>query len=89
MTEGAVMLIGRGFFQAAVEIAGPVLVVAVVAGVSVSVAQVLTSVQDMTLAFVVRIAAVSLVLAFVGQWMLHRLVQYTIRLWEDIPQLIG
>ena len=89
MTEATVITLAREFFQVSLLVAGPVLAVAVVTGVLVSVAQVVTSVQDVTLAYVVRLAAVGAVLVVLGRWMLHALADYTVDLWLAIPALIG
>ena len=89
MSEGMVVLLARDFLETTLAVCGPTLFVAVAVGMLVSVFQVLTSLQDSTLAYVLRIAAVGGVLAFVGRWMLHAMASYTTKLWHDIPSLLS
>ena len=70
-------------------IAGPVLLVAVVVGLLISIFQATTSIQDQTLTFVPKILAVLAVLALLGSWMLNTLANYTIRLLEMVPQVVN
>ncbi|HOX47601.1 MAG TPA: flagellar biosynthetic protein FliQ, partial [Spirochaetales bacterium] len=46
-----------------------------------------TSIQEQTLTFVPKIAAIMLVLALLGGWMLGHLAQYTRGLFAMIPQM--
>ncbi len=87
MSEGQVVLLAREFLRVTLEVVGPLLLVALVTGLTVSVVQVLTSVQDATLAYVVRLVAVSAFLGLLGRWMLHDVAAYTVRLWRAIPHL--
>ncbi len=70
-------------------IAGPVLLVAVVVGLLISIFQATTSIQDQTLTFVPKILAVLAVLALLGSWMLNTLANYTVRLLEMVPQVVN
>jgi flagellar biosynthesis protein FliQ len=47
-----------------------------------------TQVQEQTLSFVPKLAAVALVLAVSGAWMSGELVRFTTTLWEAIPTLV-
>jgi len=55
----------------------PLLLTALVVGLTVSVTQVVTSIQDMTLSFVPRIIAVFVVGLLLFPWMVERLTSYT------------
>lgn len=68
-------------------IAGPILLVAVLVGLLISIFQATTSIQDQTLTFVPKILAVLLVFALLGGWMLNTLSGYTIQLLEMMPQM--
>ena len=68
-------------------IAGPILLVAVLVGLLISIFQATTSIQDQTLTFVPKILAVLLVFALLGSWMLNTLSGYTIQLLEMMPQM--
>lgn len=68
-------------------IAGPILLVAVLVGLLISIFQATTSIQDQTLTFVPKILAVLLVFALFGSWMLNTMASYTIQLLEMAPQM--
>lgn len=68
-------------------LAGPALVVSLVVGVVVSVVQTVTQVQEQTLTFVPKLAAVAATLAFTASWMGAELVRFTTTLWGAIPGL--
>ena len=61
-------------------IVAPLLITALAVGLVVSVTQVMTSIQDMTLSFVPRIIAVFLAGLFLFPWMVERLTSYTTHL---------
>ena len=69
------------------QLAGPVLAVALVAGILVSVFQAVTQVQEMTMTFIPKIVAAALALLLFGPWMLQSLVDFTARLFNDLPYL--
>lgn len=80
MTPDVVVALGREAAGLAVALAGPVLLAALVAGVLVSVFQAATQIQELTLSFVPKLAAVLAVLLLLGHWMLARLVGFTVDL---------
>jgi len=61
----------------AVWIASPILGVALAVGLLVSVIQVVTQVQEMTLTFVPKMIAIVGILFFLGAWMLGILTEFT------------
>ncbi len=68
-------------------IASPILLVAVLIGLLISIFQATTSIQDQTLTFVPKILAVLVVFALLGNWMLTTLANYTINLMAMISQI--
>ena len=58
-------------------VAAPMLGAGLVVGISVSVAQVITSIQDMALAFVPRIIVTFVVFVIIFPWMMNYMVSYT------------
>lgn len=68
-------------------ISGPILLVAVIVGLLISIFQATTSIQDQTLTFVPKILVVLGLIGLLGNWMLGVLVNYTIRLMELLPQV--
>lgn len=71
----------------ALAIAGPILLFSLVVGVLVSVIQVVTQIQDASLAFVPKLLAVFAALLMFGPWMLKSLVNYAVSVIGSIPSL--
>lgn len=69
-------------------VAAPILGVALVVGLAVSLLQAATQLNEMTLSFVPKALALAGTMVVVGPWMLHILMDYTIRLFQSIPQLL-
>lgn len=87
MSTGDAVFIMRGGIFEILLLAAPVLLVAMVVGLIVSIFQATTSIQEQTLTFVPKIAAIMLVLALLGGWMFGNLAQYTRDLFALIPQM--
>lgn len=67
----------------------PVLITSLVVGLIVAVVQAVTQVQEQTLSFVPKLAAVALVLALAGGAMGSEIARFTERLFLAIPTLVG
>jgi flagellar biosynthesis protein FliQ len=87
MSAGDAVSIMRGGIFEILLLSAPVLLVAMVVGLIVSIFQATTSIQEQTLTFVPKIAAIMLVLALLGGWMFANLEQYTRDLFALIPQM--
>ncbi|MEP0814750.1 MAG: flagellar biosynthesis protein FliQ [bacterium] len=61
--------IGQRAIMIALELALPILIVALVVGFLVSIFQAVTSIQEATLTFIPKIIAVAISLIFFGPWM--------------------
>jgi flagellar biosynthetic protein FliQ len=59
--------------------------VALIAGVLIGVIQAATSINEMTLSFIPKLAALALVIAIAGGWQIGMMVDYTRRIFERIP----
>jgi flagellar biosynthetic protein FliQ len=59
------------------------LVVGVLVGVTISVLQVVTSIQDATLAFVPRALAIFVVFLLTLPWIAHKMVSFTTQLFSN------
>jgi flagellar biosynthetic protein FliQ len=66
-----------------------ILIPALIAGLIVSMFQAATSINEQTLSFIPKLLITILVLMMAGPWMLSLVTNYTIRLFENIPYLIG
>ncbi len=85
MTDLQVLEIARDAFILAAKLAGPVLMVALIVGVVVSVLQTITQIQEMTLTFVPKLIGAGLVVLIGGNWMIRELVAFVEGLWGLIP----
>ncbi|TLS19550.1 flagellar biosynthesis protein FliQ [Azospira sp. APE16] len=89
MTPETVMNIGRQAVEVTILVSAPVLLVALVVGLLISIFQAATSLNETTLSFVPKIIAMFLTLIFAGPWMLQVMTDYIQRLYSSIPSLIG
>jgi len=69
----------------AMLISAPVLGLSMLVGLIISVIQVVTQIQDMSLSFVPKILAVIITLFAFGPWMLNKLIQFSSTLIANIP----
>jgi flagellar biosynthetic protein FliQ len=84
----AVNLIRGGALQA-LMIAAPLLLVGLLVGLIISIFQATTSIQEQTLTFVPKIAAILGALILFGPWIVISMVQFTLRLFGRIAELGG
>jgi flagellar biosynthetic protein FliQ len=84
----AVQLLRGGVLQTLL-IAAPLLLIGMVVGLIISIFQATTSIQEQTLSFVPKIAAILGALILLGPWIMASMVQFTVRLFARIPELGG
>lgn len=65
----------------------PVLGLTMLVGLIISIFQVVTQIQEMSLTFVPKLVTAALTLIIAGPWMLRKLTQFTIKLWTNIPSM--
>jgi len=70
---------------AGVFIAAPLLVITMIVGIVVSIFQVVTQIQEVSLSFIPKILTVVFVLVLFGPWMLKKLVNYSASVIASIP----
>ena len=68
-------------------LSGPAIVVSLVVGLLISLAQTVTSVQEQTLSFAPRIVAVGVVMLLTLPWMLQQASAFTMRMMERLLQV--
>lgn len=88
MSDVEILNILTGALAVSARIAGPLLLVALVLGVAVSLFQAVTQVQEMSLTFVPKLAGIAVTLVFAGNWMLRELVGWVEALWSSIPTML-
>ena len=88
MNELIIVDIARDALRTAVYVAGPALIVSMIVGLSVSIFQVVTSLQDQTVAFVPKVLAVMMVVVISFPWMMRLMVQFTTRMFTDFNLVV-
>jgi flagellar biosynthetic protein FliQ len=86
MSQEMILKLAKDTLQITLMISGPMLIVALVVGILVSIVQVVTSIQDMTLSFVPRVIAVFLTFLFVLPWILSTLLSFTTQLYGHLER---
>ncbi|MCI5645759.1 MULTISPECIES: flagellar biosynthesis protein FliQ [Treponema] len=87
MSIGTIVNVMRsGIFQIFILIL-PVLSAALIIGLIVAIFQATTSIQEQTLTFLPKLIVILLVLALLSGWMFSELRDYTVKLFEIIPEL--
>jgi len=89
MTESIVLSVIKDAIQTAIMVSAPILLVATVVGLLISIFQATTQIQEQTLTFVPKLLAVALMGLFMGSWMLRVLVGFTTRMFELIANMGG
>jgi flagellar biosynthetic protein FliQ len=89
MTDNQVVQLGLQAMTIAGKLAAPILVTALVVGFAVSLFQSVTQIQEATLSFVPKAVGIGAALLLSGNWMLHEMVSYTTKLFDQIPALIN
>lgn len=89
MTQEMVITMGKEAMYVTLLVAGPVLGIGLLVGLIISIFQATTQIQEQTLVFIPKIAAVFISLVILGPWILQVLIDYVMRLFESIPTLIG
>lgn len=69
----------------AILISAPVLGLSMLVGVLISILQVVTQIQEMSLTFVPKILTAALTIVFFGPWMLDKLVNFASTIIGNIP----
>jgi len=66
----------------------PIMLIAVVVGLVISIMQAVTQLQDQTLSFVPKIIAMALAALFFFPWVLHQMVDYAAAIFTNVPSLL-
>jgi len=89
MEVSTVVDLGRSALWAIVLISSPLLLVALGVGLFIGVIQAATSINEATLSFIPKLAAMGATLAIFGSWQLIMLVDYTKDIYKRIPALFS
>ncbi len=83
ITQGDIITIAKEAIYTIVITAAPLLLISLIVGLTISIFQTVTSIQEQTLTFVPKIVAVFLGIMLFGPWMMDVLSNFMTRLWTD------
>lgn len=89
MSPEMVITIVQRAFEVMILVGGPMLLAGLVIGLLISVFQAATQINEATLSFIPKLLVTFLVAVLAGPWMLSILMDYTVRLYQAIPTMIG
>ena len=89
MNSTAVIHMISEALQLTLMISAPLLLTALAVGLVVSIFQAATQINEATLSFIPKLIGVFAAIVITGPWILQLLVDYTQRLFGNIPNLVG
>lgn len=89
MTQEMVIAIAENAVFTVLIVSGPLLLIALVSGLIVSIFQATTSIQEQTLAFVPKIVAVLVAIIFFGPFMISKMTDYFYDILNNLVRYIG
>ena len=88
MTVDQAVELGRAAIILALLIGAPVMLTAIVVGLTISILQAVTQIQDQTLSFVPKIVAMLLTALYVLPWIINQMIEYSTDLIRNIPSML-
>ena len=89
MTPESVMTMGRHAMEVTLMIAAPMLLVALIIGLVVSIFQAATQINEATLSFIPKLVGIFVALVVAGPWMLSIMLDYMREIFGGIPSMVG
>lgn len=87
MDTTLIIHLARRTMEMALLLAGPTLAVTLVIGLLVAMLQAVTSIRDMTMGLVVKLAAVALALLVCGAWMIEQASDFTREIFNHMQAM--
>ena len=88
MTTDIVIDIAREALWLIIKSAAPLLLVSLAVGLTISIFQTVTSIQEQTLTFVPKILSIFITLILCGGWIMNNIVEFMNRLFEDFSTYV-
>ncbi|OBV40565.1 flagellar biosynthesis protein FliQ [Janthinobacterium psychrotolerans] len=89
MTPESVMTIGRQAMEITLMVAAPMLLVALIIGLIVSIFQAATQINEATLSFIPKLVGIFVAIVVAGPWMLSVMLDYMRQVFTGIPNLVN
>ncbi len=67
-------------------VGGPLLLAALLVGIVISLMQAVTQVQEQSLTFIPKLVVVSVVFVVALPWMIRAMVEFTVGMFQSLPQ---
>lgn len=83
MDESVLLEVGRDAVIVTLKLGGPLMVIALLIGLVISLFQALTQIQEVTLTFVPKIIVVFISMLLLAPFMLHTLTDFTERIMQQ------
>jgi len=89
MTPESVMTLGKQAMEITLLVSAPLLLVALIIGLIVSIFQAATQINEATLSFIPKLVGVFVALVVAGPWMLTIMLDYMRQVFSGIPGMVG
>jgi flagellar biosynthetic protein FliQ len=89
MTPESVMTMGRQAMEITLLVSAPLLLIALIIGLVVSIFQAATQINEATLSFIPKLVGVFIALIIAGPWMLSVMLDYMRQIFSGIPGMVG
>lgn len=83
MDESVLLEVGRDAVIVTLKLGGPLMIIALLIGLVISLFQALTQIQEVTLTFVPKIIVVFVAMLLLAPFMLHTLTDFTERIMQQ------
>jgi flagellar biosynthetic protein FliQ len=88
MSEGLALNLLQSAFRTTLLLVGPLLLITVIAGLFVSILQAITSIQEQSLSFVIKLMTLIISFVILFPFLMHVITNYTSYIITNIPQFI-
>jgi flagellar biosynthetic protein FliQ len=89
MNPESVMTLGRHAIEITLMLSAPMLLVALMVGLVVSIFQAATQINETTLSFIPKLIGIFVAMIVAGPWMLALMVDYMREVLTSIPAMAG
>ena len=89
MTPESVMTLGRHAMEVMLMVSAPLLLMALIVGLVVSIFQAATQINESTLSFIPKLAGIFGALIVAGPWMLSVMLDYMRHMFTGISGMVG
>jgi flagellar biosynthetic protein FliQ len=89
MNQETVIRIAEQGIYTVLMVSGPLILIALVIGLIISIIQATTQIQEQTLAFVPKIVAVLVGIIIFGPWMINHMLSYANEIFSNLTRFVG